>query len=146
MSRDTAQIAAIKNYGMDPGKERWIDLTFWAPDERCAKAFADACKRNEMSPSMQLGPSAAGTDQRWLIRCTIKASVAGVSGEENLCTFIMFADKFDCQDDGWGTAVVEAAGPMTPVPESPFFFSTNPSLTGPNELEGLLGTPRVLEV
>jgi hypothetical protein len=115
MSRDTAQIAAIKNYGVDPGKERWIDLTFWAPDERRAKAFADACKRNEMPPFMQLGPSPSGADQRWLIRCSIRASVAFVTGEENLCTFIMFADKFDCEYDGWGTSIVEAAGPMTPV-------------------------------
>lgn len=30
--------------------------------------------------------------------------------KENLVTFLLFADKFDCEYGGWGTAIVEAAG------------------------------------
>jgi hypothetical protein len=112
-ARDAAQIAAIKGFGIDLDKKRQIELTFWAPSEQSAKLFADACKRNEMPPYMQLGPSPSGADQRWLIRCSITASVIFMTDKENVGTFLLFADKFDCEYDGWGTAIVEAASPIT---------------------------------
>jgi Regulator of ribonuclease activity B len=115
MSRDIDQIAAIRGYGVDLDKKRQIDLTFWAPTENAAKVFVVACKRNEMPPQMVLDPAASEANQRWLIRCSITASVTFMTTEENLATFLLFADKYDCEYDGWGTAIVEAAGPMTPV-------------------------------
>jgi hypothetical protein len=116
MSRDAAQIAAIKGFGIDLSKERQIEITFWAPDEDAAKSFAEACKRNEMPPYLVLGPaSSSEANQRWVIRCSVNASVAFMTAKENVETFILFADKFDCEYDGWGTAIVEVAGLMTPV-------------------------------
>ena len=109
MLRDIDQIAQIKAYGVDLDKNRQIDLTFWAPDESSAKIFADACTRNEMPPHTVLAPRATETNQRWLVRCPIVASVNFVTKKENVITFLLFADKFDCEYDGWGTAIVEAA-------------------------------------
>lgn len=110
MARDTSQIAEIKSYGVDPDKERQIDLTFWAPDEAKATQFVEAAKRNEMPPGLVLGPKNTNEqNQRWLIRCSIFASVTFVTTKENVVTFLLFADKYDCDYDGWGTAIVEAA-------------------------------------
>jgi hypothetical protein len=115
MSRDAAQIAAIKGFGIDLDKERQIEITFWAPDEDTAKSFAEACKRNEMPPYLVLGPaSSSEANQRWVIRCSFAATVNFMTAQENLVTFLLFADKFDCEYDGWGTAIVEVAG-LTPV-------------------------------
>jgi hypothetical protein len=114
MSRDAAQIAAIKGFGIDLDKERQIEITFWAPNETSAKSFAEACKRNEMPPYLVLGPaSSSEANQRWVIRCSFAASVTFMTAQENLVTFLMFADKFDCEYDGWGTAIVEVAGLTT---------------------------------
>jgi hypothetical protein len=114
MSRDAAQIAAIKGFGIDLDKERQIEITFWAPNETAAKSFAEACKRNEMPPYLVLGPaSSSEANQRWVIRCSFAASVAFMTAQDNLVTFLMFADKFDCEYDGWGTAIVEVAGLTT---------------------------------
>jgi hypothetical protein len=116
MSRDAAQIAAIKGFGIDLDKERQIEITFWAPDADTAKNFAEACKRNEMPPYLVLGPaSSLEANQRWVIRCSFAATVNFMTAQENLVTFLLFADKFDCEYDGWGTAIVEVAGLMTPV-------------------------------
>jgi hypothetical protein len=115
MSRDAAQIAAIKGFGIDLDKERQIEITFWAPNETAAKVLADACKRNEMPPYLVLGPaSPSEANQRWVIRCSFAATVNFMTAQENLVTFLLFADKFDCEYDGWGTAIVEVAG-LTPV-------------------------------
>jgi len=111
MSRDIDQIAAIRNYGVDLDKRRQVDLTFWAPTEHAANVFAEACKRNEMPPHTMLAPAASEANQRWLIRCSIAASVTFITTKENVVTFLLFADKYDCEYDGWGTASVEAAGP-----------------------------------
>jgi hypothetical protein len=113
-SRDIDQIAQIRSYGVDLDKTRQIDLTFWTPDESSANIFAEACMRNEMPPPTLLGPGAAETSQRWLVRCPIAASVTFMAKKENMITFLLFADKFDCEYDGWGTAIVEAAGPDHP--------------------------------
>jgi hypothetical protein len=115
MSRDVDQIAAIKGNGIDIRKERQLELTFWAPNAAAAKSFADACKRNEMPPYIELGPSPSEANQRWLIRCSITASVRFMTEKENVATFLLFADKFDCEYDGWGTAIVEVAGLKTPA-------------------------------
>jgi hypothetical protein len=115
MSRDIDLIAQIRNYGVDVDKKRQIDLTFWAPNESAAKLFVEACERNEMPASVVLGPAPSEANQRWLIRCSISASVTFITTKENLVTFLLFADKYDCDYDGWGTAIVEAAGPMTPA-------------------------------
>jgi regulator of RNase E activity RraB len=63
-----------------------------------------------MSPNLVLGPVSPEGDQRWLVRCSIAASVTFMTTKENLVTFLLFADKFDCEYGGWGTAIVEAAG------------------------------------
>jgi hypothetical protein len=110
MLRDIKQIAQVLAYGVDLNKARQIDLTFWAPEVSSAKIFAEACKRNDMPPHTMLGPGATETNQRWLVRCPISASVTFVTKKENVITFLLFADKFDCEYDGWGTAIVEAAG------------------------------------
>lgn len=108
MSRDIGQIAALNNYGVDLDNKRLIDLTFWAPTEKTARVFAEACGRNEMPPHTLLGPAPSETNRRWAIRCPISASVKFVTAKENVVTFLLFADKYDCEYDGWGTAVVEA--------------------------------------
>jgi hypothetical protein len=109
MSRDVALLAQLKNYGVDLNQKRVIDLSFWAPNERAAKEFAEACKRNEMPPEKVLGPVTPEPNQRWLIQCPFAASPYFVTTKENVVTFLLFADKYDCEYDGWGTAVVEAA-------------------------------------
>jgi hypothetical protein len=107
--RDAEQVAQVRQYGVDLAKARQIDLTFWAPDEEKAKEFAEACTRNEMPPHTFLGPGAKEPNRRWLVRCAFSGSVNFVTDPENIGTFIMFADKYDCEYDGWGTAIVEAA-------------------------------------
>ena len=109
MLRDIEIVAQIQAYAVDLDKTRQIDLTFWAPDESSAKILAEACKRNEMPPHTLLGPGATETNQRWLVRCPIAASVTFMTNKENVVTFLFFADKFNCEYDGWGTAIVEAA-------------------------------------
>jgi len=114
MSRDIGQIVQIRNYGVDVDKKRQIDLTFWAPTEQAAKMFAEACERNGMPPGIVLRPAPLEANQRWLVRCHISASVTFMTAKENVVTFLLFADKYDCDYDGWGTAIVEAAGSTNP--------------------------------
>jgi hypothetical protein len=109
-NRDVQLRSDVAAYGVDLTKKRLIDLTFWAPNESAARKFAEALSRNEMPPNAVLGP--AGPDepnQRWVVCAPISASVDFVTANENLVTFILFADKYDCDYDGWGTAIVEAA-------------------------------------
>lgn len=113
MARDIDQMAAVRNYGVDLDKQRQIDLTFWAPNKDAAETFAEACNRNEMPPHLVVDPAPSETNQRWLIRCSITASVTFVTTKENVVTFLLFADKYDCEYDGWGTAIVEAARPIS---------------------------------
>jgi len=113
LARDTEQLAQIRNFGVDPAIHRQIDLTFWAPSEDAAKIFVEACKRNEMPPHTVMGPGAKEENKRWLIRCAITASVTFVTTPANVEIFILFGDKFACEYDGWGTAIVEAAAPVT---------------------------------
>jgi hypothetical protein len=115
MLRDATLIEQLKHYGVDLDKRRVIDLSFWAPNESAAKKFAEACKRNEMPPKSVLGPVKPEGDQRWLIQCPFGCSPAFVTTKENVVTFLLFADKFDCEYDGWGTAIVEAAAPKIPT-------------------------------
>jgi hypothetical protein len=112
MSRDIEQIAQIRNYGVDLEWKRQIDLTFWAPTESAAKVFVEACKRNDMPPHLVLEPAPSEANQRWLIRCAFTTSVTFVTTKENVVTFLLFADKYDCEYDGWGTAIVEATRPI----------------------------------
>lgn len=114
MSRDTEQIAQIRDYGVDVNKKRQIDLTFWAPTEQAARVFSEACDSNGMPPGIVLRPAPSEGNQRWLVRCHISASVTFVTTKENVVTFLLFADKYDCDYDGWGTAIVEAASPTGP--------------------------------
>jgi len=116
MSRDIDQIAQIRQYGIDLEKKRRIDLTFWAPDEATAKEFAEALRKNEMPPDWVLGPaSPQDQNQRWLVRCPFSSSVTFVTTKENVVTFLLFADKYGCEYDGWGTAIVEAGGSKGPA-------------------------------
>ena len=46
------------------------------------------------------------------MRCHISASVSFMTTKENVVTFLLFADKYDCDYDDWGTAIVEAARPV----------------------------------
>ncbi len=117
ISRDIDQIAQVRSYGVDLGTSRQIDLTFWAPSEQAAKVFAEVCKRNGMLTGATLGPSRLETNQRWLVRCHISGSVNFVTTKENIETFLLFADKYDCDYDGWGTAIVEAANPASRKPD-----------------------------
>lgn len=115
MSRDIDQMVQLRNYSVDLDKKRQIDLTFWAPTEGATKVFVEACKRMEMPPHTVLDPAPSEANQRWLIRCSIAASATFMTTKENLVTFLLFADNHDCEYDGWGTAIVEAAGPTTPA-------------------------------
>jgi hypothetical protein len=109
MAKDLQQVQQVRQFGVDLAKTRQIDLTFWAPDERTAEEFAAACTRNEMPPHTLLGPGRSETNRRWLVRCSIAGTVGFVTEKENIATFMMFADKYNCEYDGWGTAIVEAA-------------------------------------
>jgi len=115
MARDVEQIAQLRSYGVILENKRRIDLTFWAPNEAAAKILVEACKRNEMPPHTVLGPVKPEGDQRWLVRCPFGASVTFVTTKENVVTLLLFADKYDCAYDGWGTAVVEAASLNAPI-------------------------------
>jgi len=117
MARDADQIAQLMNYGVDLSKTRKIDLTFWAPAKNAADALVEALHRNEWPPTLILGPANPDeADQRWLIRCALNASVEFVTTRENVVTFLLFGDKFDCTYDGWGTAVVEVASTNESAP------------------------------
>ena len=110
ITRDADQIAQLLGYGVALDKKRKIDLTFWAPAKDSADALVEALHRNEWPPNLVLGPANPQEEnQRWLIRCALNASVEFVTTKENVVTFLLFADKFNCDYDGWGTAVVEAA-------------------------------------
>ena len=101
IARDVEQVGQIKGYGVELDKDRKMDLLFWAPDEARAKLLVEAMKRNEMPPFMVLGPANdEEADRRWAIRCSITASVAFITASDNIETFILFADKFDCDYDG----------------------------------------------
>jgi hypothetical protein len=109
-TRDVQLRSEVGAYGVDLQKKRVIDLTFWAADENTARNLAEALTRNEMPPALVLGPARPDEpDQRWVVRSPIIASVDFVTEKENLVTFLLFADKYDCEYDGWGTAIVEAA-------------------------------------
>lgn len=109
-TRDVQLRSEVAAYGVDLAKKRVIDLTFWAPDEKTARNLAEALTRNEMPPNLVLGPARLDEpNQRWAVRSPIVASVDFVTTKENLVTFLLFADKYDCEYDGWGTAIVEAA-------------------------------------
>ena len=116
MSRDASQVSIIKTFGVDLDKKRQLDLTFWAPNEAAANLLGEALKRNGMPPNLTLGPAGSSdANPRWLIRCALQASVTFITAKENLVTFLLFADKYDCEYDGWGTAIVEAATPVKPA-------------------------------
>jgi Regulator of ribonuclease activity B len=107
--RDKAQRAQLEAYGVDTAKTRKIDLTFWAPDEARAKELVAAMSRNELQPTLVLPPAdESEKNQRWLVRSAVEASVDFITDTENRATFLLFADKYDCDFDGWGTAVAEA--------------------------------------
>ncbi len=117
IARDADQVAQLLGYGVDLGKNRQIDLTFWAPTKDSANALAEGLQRNEWPPTLVLGPANSEEEnQRWLIRCALNASVDFVTTRENVVTFLLFADKFDCEYGGWGTAVVEASSTSEPTP------------------------------
>lgn len=114
-ARDQELARAILGFGVDLNKPRKIDLSFWANDEESAKTFAAACERNEMPPGPLRPPPGIGTEKRWLVTCSIQASVTFVTARDNAATFLLFADKYGCVYDGWGTAIVEAARPAPPT-------------------------------
>ena len=109
MARDLVKIEQIRAYGVDLEKKRQIDLAFWSPTEETCKLFVGACKQNDMPPALVLAPASSEQNQRWLVRCPISASVVFVTAKENVVTFLLFADKYGCEYDGWGTALVEVA-------------------------------------
>jgi hypothetical protein len=114
--RDKEQRRVIETFGVDLGKRRKVDLNFWAPDESRACAFGEAFVRNEGGAPVISGPaSETEEDQRWHVRCVLDASVDFMTERENVATFLLFADKYECEYDGWGTAIVEAA---TRMPEA----------------------------
>lgn len=107
MQRDVEQIAALRKFGVALDNVRHIDLTFWAPSESVAKTLTEACERNGLKTHSVLGPGAAERNQRWLVRATVVASPVWITQKANLVTFLLFADEYGCEYDGWGTAVGE---------------------------------------
>jgi hypothetical protein len=104
-ARDQSQRVAIAAFGVDLSKRRAVDLTFWADDEAKATALAEALRRNELSSVVR---SPVALDGRWIVGASLEASVDWMTTRENIATFVLFADKYDCVYDGWGTAIVEA--------------------------------------
>src|ERR1700756_5260608 len=90
MARGLQQAEQIRGFGISLETNRKIDLTFWAPTEDVCKAFAEACKQNEMPPGLVLGPANSQGDQRWLVRCSVSASVSFVTTKENVATYLLF--------------------------------------------------------
>lgn len=110
--RDVAQRAVVAAYGVDPARRRIIDLTFWAPTREAAEQLAAAVVRNDMPAPRLSGPVDAGRGlTRWMACTSIMCSVDFITTRENLMTFLLFADQYDCEHDGWGTAIVEATQP-----------------------------------
>jgi hypothetical protein len=99
----------VAKFGVDLGKPRIVDLTFWAPDEPSAARLRDALMRNEAADVIMLGPGREEANQRWLVRGSICSSVDTITQKENVAVFLLLADENDCEYDGWGTAIVEAA-------------------------------------
>jgi len=104
-ARDQTQRAAISALGVDLQTKRVIDVTFVARDESSAAALATALRRNELLATA--APSSVSA--RWLVTGSLEASVDWITTRANIATFILFADKYECEYDGWGTALVEAA-------------------------------------
>lgn len=109
-SRDAVQCTQIAAFGVDLSQRRRLDLNFWTHDEASAKKLAEALARNAM-PAGQALPPAGDPRRRWSVSCSLVASVDFITTRENVATFLLFADKYGCEYDGWGTAVEEAAGP-----------------------------------
>jgi len=111
-ARDQAQRQAILAYGINLAKERQMDLSFWAPNRADADLLREALERNGMTAVKVLAPvPAKSDDSRWLITAGMVASVDFMTTLDNVATFVLFADKYNCEYDGWGTAIVEAANP-----------------------------------
>src|SRR5262245_19341923 len=118
--RDEVQRTAIASYGVDLGQKRKVDLSFWAPDETKARLLSEALKRNEAGTPVVMGPlDPNDANQRWLVGMTLDVSVDFITGKENVATFLLFADKYDCEYDGWGTAIVEAAARTSDKSKNP---------------------------
>jgi len=110
-AQGAAQRAQLDAFNVDPAHQRKVDLTFWAPNEATAQTLAEALTKNELPRPLVLGPTGReGGDPRWLVRTSMMASVDFITQRENVVTFLLFADKYECDFGGWGTAVVEAAG------------------------------------
>lgn len=109
-ARDEVLRAEVAKYHVNLANAREIDLTFWAPDEASAVRLRGAFERNEMGNLTVMGPGADEANRRWLVRGSVSASVDFITTKENVATFLLFADGYDCEYDGWGTAIVEAAG------------------------------------
>ncbi len=105
-ARDWEQRAAVASFGVDLGKRRVIDLNFLAADEQTANRLRDALIRNEFAEVRVVGPA----NGRWVVRSSVSASVDYITAKENVATFLLFADEYECEYDGWGTAIVEAVG------------------------------------
>ncbi len=107
--RDEQQRSVISAYGVDLSKERAIDLCFWSPDKPKAMELAGCLERNEISPVTVSPPLGNDPKQRWSVQTSIRSSVDFITKKENVATFVLIADKYDSDYDGWGTAIVEAA-------------------------------------
>jgi hypothetical protein len=109
-NRDEVQRATIASYGIDLAKTRRVELSFWAPDEHRAQLLSDALQRNEGGAPIVLPPADPNDARpRWLVGISMGVSIDFITAKDNVATFLLFADKYDCEYDGWGTALVEAA-------------------------------------
>jgi hypothetical protein len=103
---DEAHRKLISSLGGHLATDREMELTFIAPNAEKANELAQALTQNELRPQPV---KKSATDQRFFVVCTLAASVDVVTKEENVANFVLFADKYDCEYDGWGTRVTEAA-------------------------------------
>src|SRR4051812_39198844 len=103
--RNRALMKELLSHGIGLGKERLVDLHFFAPTQESARKLAEALaqlKEHDLE-QIEVGP----TDRLWSVTARLREQPLVVISEEFIWTFLRTADQFGCVFDGWGTALVE---------------------------------------
>ena len=108
--RDEEKRASILRCGADLREKQWLDLGFWAPDEDKAARLIEALTNPdypEVTP-VAVPPSGSGDpQQRWVVGLSIYESIEFITEPRTIAVFLLTADEFDCEYDGWGAEIVK---------------------------------------
>jgi hypothetical protein len=100
VTRSAAQLAELTARHVDLNEQRKVDLQFSAPNEAAARTLAAAMVRNEMATPVIVAPDNESVE-RWRVCVAMSASAEFIASRDNLVTFILFADEYDCDFDAW---------------------------------------------